>query len=266
MDLLLQQYETYLRSWQASDLTIRARLTLARGRLREWGLDGFTVDNVQAFLATDRHGQPRKKWTTATYYNHLVDLCNFLVAAGRLDESPMARVKQVRRPHSKPRPLLDHQVDAVLDLTRGVVRDWALIGLLAGFRSFETAKVRGDHFSEAGLFVHGKGDLEATLPIHDELQLMRDRYPETGFWFPGPEDGHVRSTKISTTFGTIFSALEIEGSYHRLRHTYGSRLIRGGVNVRVVQRLMRHSSLDSTAAYLEVVGDEEWDAIRVLSA
>lgn len=262
---LLDQYATYLRSWQASETTVSARTTLARSRLKAWGLDGFTRENVTAFLALDANGKTRQRWTTATYHSHLSDFCNFLVASGRMDASPMGDIKRSKRPSKKPNPWNDADVDRILSVADGEVRDWILLALLAGLRAFEIAKIRGEDFSPDGIYVMGKGSVEATLPCHPDLAEMATRYG-AGYWFPGTHDGHMDSQRISLTVSKFTSSMGIEGSIHRGRHAYGTRLLRKGVNIRVVQRLMRHSSLETTAGYLAVMGDEERDAILLLSA
>lgn len=265
-DEILAAYETYLRSWQAKPTTIQARSVLAKSRLKAWGLSGFTRENIEEFLATDARGNERKRWTVATYHNHLTDFCSFLVAAELLPHSPMEVVKKVKRPVKRPRPLTETEVDRVLLAVEGVVRDWILLGLLAGLRAFEIAKIRGEDFTSEGLYVLGKGDVEATLPIHSQLAEMQSRYPARGYWFPGPDEGHVRARAISLTVGRLFDSMGIDGSIHRVRHSYGTRLVRKGVNIRVVQKLMRHSSLETTAGYLAVVSDEERQAIDLLEA
>ena len=55
-----------------------------------------------------------------------------------------------------------------------------------------------------------------------------------------------------------------EGSFHRCRHTFATRLLQAGVNLRVVQTLMRHDSLSTTAAYLGVLEDERSAAVQLL--
>lgn len=265
-DDLIESYATYLRSWQASPTTIRARLTLARSRLRAWGVDGFTPERIAAFLAADDKGVPRKRWTTTTYHNHLTDLCAFLVAAGLLDVSPMDSIKRAKRQSKRPRPLTEEEIERVLVAVEGRTRDWIVIALLTGLRAFEIAKLRGEDITADGLYVLGKGGIEATLPCHPDIAAMADRYPALGYWFPGNDNGHVRAQQISLTVGKVFESMEIVGSIHRCRHAYATRLLRGGTNIRVVQQLMRHSSLETTAGYLAVVGDEARDAILRLSA
>ena len=266
MEELLSQYATYLRSWQARPTTIKARLTLARSRLLAWGVDGFTRANIEHFLAVDANGNDRKQWTTSTYYNHLSDLCAFLVASGRLVDNPMEGIRRSKSPGKAPKPLTQAEQAKVMAVVDGEVRDWILLALLAGLRAFEIAKVRGEDFGPDGIYVLGKGDKEATIACHPDLAEMAARYPSSGYWFQGSEEGHVRGQQVSLTVGRLFKSLGIDGSIHRCRHTYGTNLLRSGVNIRVVQRLMRHSSLETTAGYLAVVTDEERDAILKLTA
>ena len=56
----------------------------------------------------------------------------------------------------------------------------------------------------------------------------------------------------------------ISGSIHRARHAYGTMLLRSGVNIRVVQTLMRHESITSTQAYTAVDEHERASAIAGL--
>ena len=76
----------------------------------------------------------------------------------------------------------------------------------------------------------------------------------------------VTPTAVSLAVSNLFARLGIEGSLHRCRHTYGTRLLRSGANIRVVQTLMRHSNLTTTAKYTAVDESEQIEAIRRLAA
>lgn len=258
---LVQEYETWLRSW-ASENTVKARVTLAHSRFREWGLDGFTVENLTGFFGA----HPRwSKWTRSTYHAHLRDLCAWLTASGYLDEDPMPHIRKSRPPKGLPRPLAEQDVVRVLSVTQGEVRDWLLLALLAGLRAGEVARIRGEDVSTEGIYVSGKGDAEVTLPCHEDLWEMAQRYPRTGYWFPGNDDGHIRPQHVSLVVGKLFTSLGIKGSIHRCRHTYGTRLMRApGVNIRTVQKLMRHANLGTTANYTAVDEFELRAAIDLL--
>lgn len=235
---------------------------MASSRLKAWGLDGFTAANISEFLARPN----LSKWTRSTYHAHLTCFCAWLNASGYLDTNPMPDIRKPKRPPGKPRPLSEAEVEKVLSVVTGTTRDWILLALLAGLRASEVAKMRGEDVSADGIYVEGKGGTKEVLPCHPDLWDMAQRYPKYGYWFPGKQDGHVRNQQISLTVGRLFHSLGIEGSIHRCRHVYGTRLMRAGVNIRTVQKLMRHANLDTTANYTAVHEDEMRAAILKISA
>lgn len=263
---LIDGYSRWMRSWDASPATINARATLSRSRLAEWGLSGFTPENVQGFLGTPGWS----RWTRATYHAHLKSLCEYLVAAGHLAESPMDDVRKAARPRSLPRPLSDAEMALVLEHAKAHedarLLGWITMARRAGLRCHELAKFAGEHLTDRGLYVLGKGGKEAMLPIHPEIAAMAMRYPPRGYWFPSPYGGHLQSDSLSAAVSKFFSDLGIEGSIHRVRHNFGTDLLRGGNDLRVVQELMRHSSLATTAVYTAVDADRLTTAIHTLPA
>jgi len=116
------------------------------------------------------------------------------------------------------------------------------------------------------LFVTGKGGQEATVPTHPDLWLLAGSYPATGYWFPSPSGGHILAGTVGIRVGRLFRRHGIEGSIHRTRHTYGTRLLRSGANIRVVQTLLRHASLATTEMYTAVDEDERRAAVCLLRA
>ncbi len=51
---------------------------------------------------------------------------------------------------------------------------------------------------------------------------------------------------------------------HSLRHSYATELVRAGANIRAVQELMRHSSLQTTQRYSQVLDDDRRRALALL--
>lgn len=262
VDVVVAEYAQWMDSWAASGKTIAARSHLARSRLRKWGLDGLTTDNVRDWLS--REGL--SAWSRATYYAHLKSLCEFLVAAGYLESSPMEAVRKPSRPKMTPKPLSEAEVDQVLAAAVGRTRDIIQLALLTGLRAHEIAKIRAEDITPTGVRVLGKGGKDATLPTHPEVWALALRYSRTGYLFPSPYGGHITPDTLTGIVSKFFDTLEIEGSIHRCRHTYGTRLLRSGVNIRIVQELMRHTNLETTAGYTAVSEDELAAAIALLPA
>jgi integrase/recombinase XerD len=262
---VISGYETWLRSW-ASERTTKARVQLATACLREWGLAGMTSENITEMLGRPTtKGTPKSRWSKATYHSHLKDFCGWLVASGHLDEDPMESVRAVKRPKSRPHPLSEVEVERLLSVVRGETRDWIVLALSTGLRVSEIAKLRGSDVTPRGIFVNGKGDLDAVIPCHPDVAEMAERYDTQGYWWPGSDDGHIPSQRITARVGEVFRAVGIEsGSIHRCRHTYATRLLRNGVNIRKVQKLVRHTNLETTAGYTAIDEDELAAAINTL--
>lgn len=258
-------YENYMRERGLTDLTVSQRLTFARARWAEWGT--WDVSGAEAAAFLQRH----EGWTKATYYGHMKSLYAWLLSDGIVDVDPTVLIPSPPRPRPKPKPLTEKELTCALAAATHEVRSYLLLGYLAGLRRFEIAKFAGEHISERDIHVVGKGGQSWTVPTHPLLWELAQQYPRQGLWFPSPQHV-VRAGKpivpsvVGTKVGRHFRSLGIEGATHRARHTYGTQLLRGGANLRVVQELMRHSSLSTTALYLGVDEDEKWTAINGLGA
>lgn len=260
----LSGFETWLRSWGASERTVECRVQVIRASLRIWGDPRtVTVSQLQAWLASPAFSNP---WTRATYYTHARSFFEWMRRSGVRPMDPMLDMRRPPHPKGKPRPLEDDEVDRVLAVATGHCRAWVLLGLYAGLRAHEVVKIRGEEVTPRGIFVLGKGRKPAVLPTHPKIWDLAQEYPRTGWWFPSPvsESGHMARHTVSISVGRLFGSLGIEGSHHRLRHTYGTRLLRGGTNIRVVQEVMRHESLQTTAAYTAVDEEERMRAVLTL--
>lgn len=261
-DELSKQYGDWLRTWSPSPKTAKVRQALAHQVLEAWGLRGLTPENIQTWLGTSDF----RPWTRSTYHAHLIDFCKWLVAMGYLKENPMDGVRKPKRPTSVPKPLTDVEVERALATAEPVVREWLQLALLAGLRAHEIAKIRGEDVTQVRLYVEGKGQVLAALPTHPDIWAIAEKHATNGYWYPGTEDGHITGNHVSVAVGKHFRSLGITGSIHRARHTYATRLLRDGQNIRVVQRLMRHASLATTQVYTAVSDDELAAAIGRLQA
>ncbi len=147
-------------------------------------------------------------------------------------------------------------------------RDLAIVALmlLNGLRSREVLGLTlGDLlFSEAQLRVHGKGSRIRMLPLPPEtiriLQcwLRTERpltnTPEVFVSLKGKARGQAMTPAgLRSLFRHHRSASGVaQANPHRFRHTFGSDMIRAGISLPALQRLMGHAYIHTTLLYIQL--------------
>jgi integrase/recombinase XerD len=120
-------------------------------------------------------------------------------------------------------------------------------------------------FERAALRVRGKGDKDRVVPVADLALLWVAEYLEQGrgelVQTPG-EGGLFLSNRgrpmTRVRFHQILkgylaaAGAPPETSPHTLRHSFATHLMEGGADLRVIQELLGHASLATTALYTHV--------------
>jgi len=187
-------------------------------------------------------------------------------------DDPSERLSPVRRMRGRPRPYSQTQIDALL-LSGAYRRTRAMILLACyeGFRAGEVAAVHGHDIdlSENTIRVVGKGNKYALLPLHPLVREIALTMPSDDWWFPARKGrpGHIHSRSVSDLMHRAKLRAGIENERltgHSLRHSYGTDLVRAGVDLRTVQELMRHESLATTQIYTLIDEHQLRDGISKL--
>ncbi|MFD2774191.1 tyrosine-type recombinase/integrase, partial [Leucobacter albus] len=149
-------------------------------------------------------------------------------------------------------------------------RAMILLATYQGLRASEIAAVHADDIdTHAGtLKVLGKGGRLDYLPLHETIRELAPSM-NAGWWFParGGRDGHIKGQSVSDLLTDARARAGITDKQltgHSLRHSFGTELVRGGANIRAVQELMRHSSLQTTQRYTQVLDEDRRQALDVL--
>jgi site-specific recombinase XerD len=132
-----------------------------------------------------------------------------------------------------------------------------LLMLYAGLRLAEATALQWRDVDFRGGTVSvrdGKNGTGRTLPLHPTLRAELDR--ETGKRtgaVAGKQSGKSLTPKSADhVFDRWLCDLGIITSAHRLRHTFATQLLRAGADLRSIQELLGHASLETTQVYLRV--------------
>ena len=135
------------------------------------------------------------------------------------------------------------------------LRDYALILFLyaSGTRISEALNIKNEDFEEGWLRVtNAKGSKQRIIPIaNDAIRAINEYKNQRGFWCEYIWCNY-KQKKLSR-----ISAFKIVRKYlgvspHAIRHSYATSLILGGADLRVVQELLGHSSINTTGIYTHI--------------
>lgn len=144
---------------------------------------------------------------------------------------------------------------------RAAGRNLAMIkaGLFLGLRVAELCDLKVPDVDQAAATVRviGKGDKERVVNIParflpDLVAWIGDR--TAGFLFAGPNGKRLVTRQAQRNVKAISRAAGIAKNItpHKLRHTYATKLIQTGADIRVVQELLGHSAVTTTQIYTHV--------------
>lgn len=210
--------------------------------------------------------------TRREYLSRVRGFCRFLVATKRLRVDPTTHVPTIRQARRAPRTLTTMQVGTLLRAApdaraRAVL--WLMVG--CGLRCVEVSRLRVEDFDGRTITVRGKGGHERTLPVPVRVAAAVNAYLEEVGVTAGPLvrsvlvpsqglaaatlSGYVRGWMVAA--GVKSRALDGR-SAHALRRTCASDIADAGADLRVVQEMLGHARLETTAAsYLRRVSMDQ---------
>lgn len=143
----------------------------------------------------------------------------------------------------------------------------------------------GDIDAARGLVhVHrGKGAKDRYVPLPTStLQMLREywvTHRHKRFLFPADGRNHTLQQDGPSVAETPMSETAVQGAMkkitreidfnkkvhtHTLRHSYATHLLEAGVSLKVIQKYMGHSSLQTTMVYLHLTETEETNTRKVI--
>jgi len=188
--------------------------------------------------------------------------CNFILP----DADIMRSFTRMREPKHQPQVLSRQEVEKVLDAASDI-RDKAVISLMysSGIRLNECAHLKVTDIDSNRMVVHvnnGKGAKDRYALLSGRtLQILRDywRRDRPKQWlFEGTTQGaplHHRWVQEVVRRAGRRANIGKPVAPHILRHSFATHLLEAGTPLQVIQHLLGHESIATTAIYTHVSTD-----------
>jgi integrase/recombinase XerD len=189
----------------------------------------------------------------------------------------VARGLRLKQPRRVVVPLSAEQVAQFWRSFR-TFRDLALVGLmlLDGLRSCEVLALNlADlQLADAQIRVQGKGNKQRILPLPHEIRSVLEKYlhlerpltnsPSLFVCLKGRHRGlPLTPAGLRTLFRHHRLATQIpQANPHRFRHTFGADMVRDGISLPALQRLMGHAQIHTTLLYVQLAPQDVWREYR----
>jgi integrase/recombinase XerD len=250
----------------------------ARGSAREWSR---TPDAALRYLAArTRRGRRNDPGLAPTSLRRraasIRGFYRFAFGEGLIAVDVAQHIDLPRQPRLLPETLTVGETERLIEAAPDL-RGRALLELLyaAGLRISEALNLDREDLSLDGAFVRviGKGDRERLVPIGDVAIDWLRRWLDEGrsallvLGHVAPDRGgpvflgdRGRRLARQQAFAIVKTAARTAGlgkrvSPHTLRHSFATHLLEGGADLRIVQELLGHASINTTQLYTHLTGE-----------
>ena len=263
-----------LRRRMIEDMTVRG-FTAATQRSYITALRNFTVflgrspDGAEAEDLRRFQLHLRVSGTSATSMNAAVSALRFFFGVTLGRNSANTGLTTVREPRKVPVVLSPSEVARLLDAAPGLKYRAALsVGYGAGLRASEVVSLKVTDIDSERMVIRveqGKGRKDRYAHLSEPLlAVLRDWWKAGrargvmlpgGWLFPGQNPVNPLTTRqLNRAFHGAREAASIDKpvNLHTLRHCFATHLLEQKVDIRVIQVLLGHKKLDTTARYSRV--------------
>ncbi len=203
----------------------------------------------------------------------------FMLQRGYIDHDPTAMIQKIKKTKPLPKFLTENEIErlfASIDRnTKNGFRDYVMLSLMlmTGIRVSELLNLRVSDIDFKNSYITirmGKGRKDRIVPLNDDVKKLLESYiketkPHNGLFDNDNSPKSRRGVLYVVQKYCKKANIEKKVTPHTFRHTFATLLLKKGENIRLVQSLLGHSNISTTAIYLHIVDKEKTKAVQSLN-
>jgi len=253
-------YEMQLRNYSVCTIESYSKLLTKVEKNLELPLDKIGVEQFKSYL----HQRIMQDEVSTSMVNQLISAYKILQVDVLKRDWQTITLKRPRREKKLPVVLSVEEVQRMILSTKNL-KHRALIMLVysAGLRRQEAQMIKAADIDSSRMqvrVVQGKGKKDRyTILSTKALEMLRQYYkmerPSKYLFESQGKKGQILS---DTTLNNIVKKSAAKAgirkniSFHTLRHCFATHLLESGVNIRLIQQFMGHTSIKTTTIYLHL--------------
>lgn len=204
-----------------------------------------------------------------TTINATITGLRFLFETTLDDLHILRKMSSVHVPRKLPAVLSAEEITRIIDATSNLKYKAALaVAYGTGLRSSEITHLKVSDIDSERMIIHvnnGKGDKDRYALLSPELLKLLQQWwlnafaqgkiSRSGWLFPGKKpDVPMTTRQLNRVCHSAVTKAEVDKrvSMHTFRHSFATHLLEQKVDIRVIQVLLGHKKLETTALYSQV--------------
>ncbi len=270
----LKAYQIDLKQFSQQNVTIK--------------ISDITTDMLEKYIATlNKEYKPR---TVKRKIASIKAFYSYLEYKEYIEKNPFNKVKvKIREPVILPKTIPLYTVETFLATIykqqkeantiyqkRNALRDAAVIELLfaTGLRISELCSLRKNDIDlfDQTVLVYGKGSKERRIQIgnDDVVKVLKDYKKEyeaeienCNYFFANQSGKKLSDQAVRRMINKYASiaAIDLHITPHMFRHTFATSLLEADVDIRYIQEMLGHSSINVTQIYTHVAMSKQRDIL-----
>jgi len=253
--------EMQLRNYSVRTINTYSTLLTKVGNFFQQSIDSITLEQFKSFL----HYRIVHDSVSVSMVNQYISAFKILQSDVLCREWETIKIRRPRREKRLPVVMSQSEMERLISCTKNLKhKAMLMLAYSSGLRREELQKIKASSIDSSRMQVHvvqgkGKKDRYTILSVKT-LDILREHYRQSrpvNYLFESLfRPGHYlsdRSLEKIVKNSAEKAGITKQVSFHTLRHSFATHLLEQGVNLRLIQEMMGHTTLKTTAGYLHLV-------------